>query len=331
MGKKKVCDNVKWQIVDLLKDGGKTQQEIAELVGVSQKCVSSIKKKHECTGQVSDFKRSGRPRKLNNLDEAYIFREIRKYPSLSCNNLAVNFNTKFTNVKVSKATIRRLILRKGLEYPMAFRKPMLTVQDRIKRYKWCKQRLNWTANDWARVIFSDESNFEVFNHKARVKRFKVKRLKNESETIGIWGCISSKGTGVCNIYTGRIDQFVYKDTLENQLLPSVELFYNTDDQWIFQQDDALAHTDNSIIDWFKEQNIQVLTWCPRSPDLNPIQNLFLFMEAKMVNTKITSIDHLKQVLHKEWLSISELNKFYAKESILVLEQKVAILNIDKHI
>ena len=49
-----MSDNIKWQIVGLLKGVGKTQQEIAELVGVSQKCVSSIKKKHVSTGQVSD-------------------------------------------------------------------------------------------------------------------------------------------------------------------------------------------------------------------------------------------------------------------------------------
>ncbi|CAF1101375.1 unnamed protein product, partial [Brachionus calyciflorus] len=76
------------------------------------------------------------------------------------------------------------------------------------------------------------------------------------------------------------------------------------DYWIFQQDGASAHTALSIRDWFKEQNIEVLPWCPRSPDLSPIENLWPFMDAKLVNTRITSIDHLKQVLHKEWLSVS---------------------------
>ncbi|CAF1073530.1 unnamed protein product [Brachionus calyciflorus] len=85
-----VTDNVKWQIVGLLKGGGKTQQEIAELVGVSQKFVSSIKKKHESTGQLSDLRRSGRARKLNFRDESFIFREIRKNPTLSYKNLAVD-------------------------------------------------------------------------------------------------------------------------------------------------------------------------------------------------------------------------------------------------
>ncbi|CAF0884169.1 unnamed protein product [Brachionus calyciflorus] len=106
MGKKKVSDNVKWQIVGLFKGGGKTQQEIAELVGVSQKCVSSITKKHESTGQVGAY-------------------------GANYKNLAVDFNAKFSNVKVSKATIRRLQIKKGL-VSHTVRKPLLTAKDRIK-------------------------------------------------------------------------------------------------------------------------------------------------------------------------------------------------------
>ena len=34
----------------------------------------------------------------------------------------------------------------------------------------------WSVEDWARVIFSDESNFEVFNRKGR---FFVKRYHSE--------------------------------------------------------------------------------------------------------------------------------------------------------
>ena len=93
------------------------------------------KKKHESTGQVSDLSRSGRRRKLNLRDESYIFRKFRKDPTLSYKNLAVDFNTKFSNVKVSKATIRRLLIKKGLESHTAVRNTLLTAQDRIERYK----------------------------------------------------------------------------------------------------------------------------------------------------------------------------------------------------
>ena len=46
----------------------------------------------------------------------------------------------------------------------------------MKRRKWCKERLNWSVEEWSRVIFSDESNFQVFNRKSKVM---VKRLGSE--------------------------------------------------------------------------------------------------------------------------------------------------------
>ena len=72
MGKKIVSSPLKWQIVGLLKSGDKKQNEIAQLLGVSPKCVSSTKKRYEETGTVSDRSRSGRPKKLNFRDENYI-------------------------------------------------------------------------------------------------------------------------------------------------------------------------------------------------------------------------------------------------------------------
>lgn len=190
----------------------------------------------------------------------------------------------------------------------------MTVRDRLKRYKWCKERLGWTVSDWSKVIFSDESNFEVLNRKSRVfvKRFKhekyhsrfcLPRLQNGGGSVGIWGCISHKGVGQCSIYTGRINQFVYKETLENKLLPTARQFFRRGHGWIFQQDNASAHTALSVKEWFERQRITVLPWCARSPDLNPIENLWSYIDHRLLNYKVTSIEHLKQVLNDEWLKV----------------------------
>ena len=90
MGKKNVSSPLKWQIVGLLKSGDKKQNEIANMLGVSQKCVYSKKKRYEETGTVSDRSRSGRPRKLTFRDENYIFREIRKDHTSSYQKLATD-------------------------------------------------------------------------------------------------------------------------------------------------------------------------------------------------------------------------------------------------
>ncbi|RNA01718.1 Transposable element Tcb1 [Brachionus plicatilis] len=40
-------------------------------------------------------------------------------------------------------------------------------------------------------------------------------------------------------------------------------------------------------------------------DLNPIENLWSYIDAKLVKTKLTSIEHLKSTLLKEWLNVPD--------------------------
>ena len=146
-----------------------------------------------------------------------------------------DFNAALPKQCVCVETIRKVLKKQKINSYVALRKPLLTVKDRLKRRKWCKERMYWSVEDWARVIFSDESNFEVFNRKGRVfvkryhsekfdNKFVVPRLQGGGGSAGIWGCFSFRGTGVYNVYTGRINQYSYISTLENCLIPSATCF-----------------------------------------------------------------------------------------------------------
>ena len=45
--------------------------------------------------------------------------------------------------------------------------PMLTRKQVLDRVNWCKKRKQWGVEEWKRVIFSDESTFELFHPKNR--------------------------------------------------------------------------------------------------------------------------------------------------------------------
>ena len=55
-------------------------------------------------------------------------------------------------------------LQKGLGLPSrkAAKKPLLTEQMKKQRIAFAKKYIHWMPAQWKRVIFSDESNFRVF-------------------------------------------------------------------------------------------------------------------------------------------------------------------------
>nr|XP_047137963.1 uncharacterized protein LOC124814372 [Hydra vulgaris] len=116
------------------------------------------------------------------------------------------------------------------------------------------------------------------------------------------GCISGSGVGCHKIYEGRLNQYEHCDILENALIPSRDLF-QADQNWLFQQDNSPCHTAHSITDHFLKSNIQLMPWPARSPDLNPIENLWSKMDYQLTKKQITSQEMLKQELTKLWLEI----------------------------
>ncbi|CAF1033785.1 unnamed protein product [Brachionus calyciflorus] len=209
MGKKKVSEAQRWQIIRLLKEKTKSQQEIADLVGVSKKCVFITKCNYEKT------KRSLGPKNYQGLGDP-----------------------------------------QSLPVEMS-----LTFLERKSR------------------VFVKRFTYEKYHPK-----FCLPKLQNGGGSGGIWGCINHQGTGCCTIYSGRINQFVYMENMENHLLPSAEIFFDQSQDWIFQQNGACSNNSHSVRNWFQEKQIPVLPWCSRSPDLNTKENL-------------------KSILFDEWLKV----------------------------
>ncbi|KAH6921257.1 hypothetical protein HPB50_027758 [Hyalomma asiaticum] len=57
------------------------------------------------------------------------------------------------------ATVRRRLRSAGLQNSVAARKPVVTASNKKSRVQFTEAHASWMANDWGRVIFSDESNF----------------------------------------------------------------------------------------------------------------------------------------------------------------------------
>ena len=64
-------------------------------------------------------------------------------------------------LQAPRAYIERVLHKSDYISTVALRKPFLTKDHKAKRLAWCLERKDWTLEEWRRVIWTDESTFEL--------------------------------------------------------------------------------------------------------------------------------------------------------------------------
>ncbi|GFT75177.1 transposable element Tcb2 transposase [Trichonephila clavipes] len=165
----------------------------------------------------------------------------------------------------------------------------LTRQHRTARLQWCREHHNWTEQDWACVLFSDESRFSLSSDCRRQLIWRESgtayRPENIQEkdryptcSIMVWASIRINGhTRLHGVANGTMTGLRYIDEV---LLPHVRLFRcAVGVKFVFMDDNATCHRTLAVQDCLDSEGIQRLVWPARSPDLNPIENVGCFGEA----------------------------------------------------
>ncbi|GBB96231.1 hypothetical protein RclHR1_27040001 [Rhizophagus clarus] len=108
----------------------------------------------------------GCPRKLNERDERNIVRSIM---TRECSNaVQIQKSLKVNDdIEVSASTVRRALKRNGLAAQVKRKKPLLSKKHREKCLNFAKRYKDWTVSDWNKVVWSDESKFQIFGSDTR--------------------------------------------------------------------------------------------------------------------------------------------------------------------
>ncbi|GAB0095396.1 hypothetical protein DMENIID0001_107770 [Sergentomyia squamirostris] len=198
------------------------------------------------------------------------------------------------------------------------KKPLLRPQNKIKRLQWAKQHSSWTSREWQRVLWSDESKFQIFGSNRRVfvrwrpgERGKIEcivpTVKHGGGSVMVWGCFGNNTIGDLKLIEGVLNKEGYKQILQENALPSGSRLIGHN--FVFQEDNDPKHSSKLCRGYLEENERQgvlsQMKWPPQSPDLNPIELLWDELDRKVRESKPTSKGNLWELLQKSWNEISQ--------------------------
>ena len=241
--------------------------------------------------------------------------KVRQDPSASSSELS-NYLAESGLRRLAASSIRRYLNKIGLRSYKARNKPFLTCKMMRNRKKWCKERLDLSAEYWRTVLFSDESMFTINLSSVmnRVRRYSyqdslmpnlVRKTQKFPIKIMVWGCFHYNGVGRIRVIEGSMNSEKYIDTLERFCLPSMQEMPGTAEKYLID-DSAPCHRSKRVMDYKNQKNISCIDWPGNSPDLNPIENLWGIIKRKLSRKVIKNKKELIEALLNAWKDFNPL-------------------------
>ena len=184
--------------------------EVAKVVGVSVHTIRRWLLRSKAGESLQIRKGRGRKTSVTMVPKVVIAKTIgKKLKSTRC----ISQKLKSKGFSISHVTVHSY-LRKNLNVrpykPQV--QPKLTEKQRTARLKLCSERKDWSINTWKRVLFSDESSFELFHtpnkqndrvwEKSRADVPPTEKVKFPGK-IMVWGLMSYRGLSDLHIIPQR--------------------------------------------------------------------------------------------------------------------------------
>ncbi|GFV67001.1 uncharacterized protein TNCV_356871 [Trichonephila clavipes] len=285
-----IDDFMRGRIIGKIEEGRKIT-DVAREFDIAHIVVSRLWKSFKTTGMCSRRHGGGRVRSTTPAEDRYIVLSAKRNRRTTAQQVANQFLAA-SGKQISRKTVARRLRGGGLYA----RRPVvcvpLTRQHHTARLQWCREHHNWTEQDWACVLFSDENRFSLSSDCRRQLIWRESgtayRPENIQEkdryptcSIMVWAGIMINGRTCLHVVAnGTITDQRYIDEV---LLPHVHLF-------------------RGAVGLSRREGIQRLVWPARSPDLNPIENVWDALGRQVAgrNYPPTNKNTLIRALTEEW-------------------------------
>ncbi|KAK7112332.1 hypothetical protein V1264_011803 [Littorina saxatilis] len=307
--RRKLSDLDRGRAIGWLQDGVAARQ-VAQRLAVAPSVIIRLKQRFHATGRVQERQGSGRPRVTTQREDRFILRQAMQQRMATANNIRQRLQAT-PNTVVSGETIRNRLHNFGLRARRPVRGTTLTANHRAARRAWCTQHVRWQRQQWARVLFTDESRFclEPADGRIRVwrrhgERFAegavLERQRFGGGSVMVWGGISTRLRTPLYHVVGNLTGVRYQnEILQPLVVPALQAI---GPRAILQDDNAPPHRSAAVNTFIQQARVNRMLWPANSPDLNPIEHMWdeLCRRVQQHHPPPANLGQLLQWLQQEW-------------------------------
>ena len=254
---------------------------------------------------------------INNIIQGYKRRE-----KLTLKKLTKKFNIK-SDVRKGRTSIY-YIMKKKLLYKFLKTTPKTKKLEEhssiVRTFIFIKSFIKCLRFD-LKPIFLDESNFQIINNKLKVWRrrdeslaFKIGKPGRKNLILAI--CPNKAIYYELNNGTNKSDSFLnyFTNLLKN--IPKEEI-----KNYFFIMDNCSIHLTKKLIDYYKKNNLKIITIVPYFSELNSVEISFRFLKQKLIKKIYNNVDSM----------ISDVKNLIESEEFVQVLPKLFLETLNKYI
>ena len=188
----------------------------------------------------------------------------------------------------------------------------LTARHRAARLQWARRHFLWGRQQWARVLFSDESRLNLSHHDGRIRVFRrrgerfadnclIERDRFGGGSVRVWG--GRRKTNLIVVQGNLNAQGYINQILQPEAVP----FLQRHGPAVLMHDNARPHVARICRQFLNRNNVNVLPWPAVSSDMNPIEHIWDYLGRKVrARGNVHNLMDLENALIQEWKNIPKV-------------------------